>query len=86
MFCGYEEGVRTFDVCACGLGGWSFIRGASGNVPTEDAVNLFESMDITTGISLDRLIEAVAFLEDLLCRPLPGRMKRVLDYRRSCAE
>jgi hydroxymethylglutaryl-CoA lyase len=86
MFCGYEEGVRTFDVCAGGLGGCPFIRGAAGNVPTEDAVNLFESMGITTGISLDRLIEAVAFLEDLLRRPLPGRMKRVLDHRRSCAD
>jgi hydroxymethylglutaryl-CoA lyase len=85
MFCGYEEGVRIFDVCAGGLGGCPFIRGAAGNVPTEDAVNLFESMGIATGISLERLIEAVVFLEDLLRRPLPGRMKRVLEYRRSCA-
>ncbi len=85
MFCGYEEGVRTFDVCAGGLGGCPFIRGAAGNVPTEDAVNLFESMGIATGIALDRLIEAVAFLEDVLQRPLPGRMKRVLDHRRGCA-
>ena len=85
MFCGYEEGVRTFDVCAGGLGGCPFIRGAAGNIPTEDAVNLFESMGIATGISLDRLIAAVAFLEDVLQRPLPGRMKRVFDHRRCCA-
>jgi hydroxymethylglutaryl-CoA lyase len=85
MFCGYEEGVRTFDVCVGGLGGCPFIRGAAGNVPTEDAVNLFESMGIATGISLERLLPAVAFLEKVLQRPLPGRMKRVFDHRHSCA-
>ncbi len=85
MFCGYEEGVRTFDVCAGGLGGCPFIRGAVGNVPTEDAVNLFESMGIATGISLDSLLGAVTFLEEALHRPLPGRMKRVFAHQRSCA-
>ncbi len=80
MFCGYEEGVRTFGVCAGGLGGCPFIRGAAGNIPTEDAVNLFESMGIATGISLDRLLEAATFLEKVLHRQLPGRMKRVMDH------
>lgn len=84
MYCGYEEGVRTFDVCAGGLGGCPFIRGAAGNIPTEDAVNLFESMGIATGISLDRLLEAVTFLETVLRRQLPGKMKRVMDHRQAC--
>jgi len=84
MYCGYEEGVRTFDVCAGGLGGCPFIRGAAGNIPTEDAVNLFESMGIATGISLDRLLEAVTFLETVLHRQLPGKMKRVMDHRQAC--
>lgn len=78
MFSGYEEGVRIFDVCAGGLGGCPFIRGAAGNVPTEDAVHMFEAMGIATGIDLAAVIEAVSFLEETLNRPLPGRMKRVL--------
>ena len=53
MFAGYEEGVRVFDVCAGGLGGCPFVKGAAGNVPTEDAVNMFESMGIETGIDLE---------------------------------
>lgn len=84
MFSGYEAGVRVFDVCAGGLGGCPFIKGAAGNVPTEDAVNMFESMGIDTGIEIKTLIEAVVFLEKTLNRPLPGRMNRVLNFQKSC--
>jgi hydroxymethylglutaryl-CoA lyase len=84
MFSGYQAGVRVFDVCAGGLGGCPFVKGAAGNVPTEDAVNMFESMGIDTGIQLNPLIKAVAFLEKTLKRPLPGRMARVLSFQQSC--
>ena len=81
MVSGYEAGVRIFDVCAGGLGGCPFIRGAAGNVPTEDSVNLFESMGIDTGIDLKKIVEAVSFLESALSRSLPGRMSRVLRFQ-----
>ena len=78
MYAGYEAGVRIFDVAAGGLGGCPFVKGAAGNVPTEDAVNMFQSMGIETGIDLKALCEAVRFLEDRLGRTLPGRMSRIL--------
>lgn len=81
LFSGYELGVRSFDVCAGGLGGCPFVKGAAGNVPTEDAVNMFESMGIDTGIDLKAACEAAAFLETALGRSLPGRMKRVLKQQ-----
>jgi hydroxymethylglutaryl-CoA lyase len=84
MFSGYEVGIRIFDVCAGGLGGCPFVKGAAGNVPTEDAVNMFESMGIRTGIDLKGICDAVAVLEDALGRKLPGRMKRVLEYKGTC--
>jgi hydroxymethylglutaryl-CoA lyase len=84
LFAGYEAGVRSFDTCTAGLGGCPFVKGAAGNVPTEDAVNMFESMGIATGIDLARLCEAVDYLETTLGRPLPGRMKRVLFQTRRC--
>ncbi|MGI9537056.1 MAG: hydroxymethylglutaryl-CoA lyase [Desulfocapsaceae bacterium] len=84
MFSGYEAGVRIFDVCAGGLGGCPFIKGAAGNVPSEDAVHMFESMGIATGINLKKLMRAVDFLEDALERPLPGRMKKVLSSQPIC--
>lgn len=83
LFAGYEVGVRSFDTCAGGLGGCPFVKGAAGNVPTEDAVNLFGSMNVSTGIDLPALCEAVTYLETLLDRTLPGRMKRVLAHRPS---
>lgn len=84
MYSGYEAGVRVFDVCAGGLGGCPFIKGAAGNVPTEDAVNMFDSMGIETGIDLKQLIEAVVYLEKTLNRTLPGRMNRVIHFQASC--
>jgi len=78
LFAGYEVGVRSFDTCTAGLGGCPFVKGAAGNVPTEDAVNLFESMGIDTGIDLAALCDAVVYLETVLGRHLPGRMQRVL--------
>jgi hydroxymethylglutaryl-CoA lyase len=82
MLSGYEEGVRSFDVCAGGLGGCPFIKGAAGNVPTEDAVNMFESLGVDTGIDVQLVCEAVAVLENLLDRRLPGRMKSVIDFQK----
>jgi hydroxymethylglutaryl-CoA lyase len=83
MYTGYLAGVRKFDVCAGGMGGCPFIRGAAGNVATEDAVNMFESLDIATGIDLGGLIKAVSYLEDIIGRSLPGRMKRVIDFQQA---
>ena len=84
MFAGYEAGIRIFDTCTGGLGGCPFVKGAAGNIPTDDAVHMFESMEVATGINIAKLCEAVDFLEDKLERQLPGRMKRVLGYRRNC--
>ena len=49
MLAAYEEGVNIFDVSAGGLGGSPFVKGASGNVAAEDAVNLFEQIGVETG-------------------------------------
>ena len=63
MFSGYEAGVRSFDVCTGGLGGCPFVKGAAGNVPAEAAVNMFETMGISTGVDLPVLSNAVTMLE-----------------------
>jgi hydroxymethylglutaryl-CoA lyase len=81
LFSGYEAGVRSFDVCAGGLGGCPFVKGAAGNVAAEDVVNLFESIGIETGINMKTLCDAVDFLEETLGRRLPGHMKRVVGNR-----
>ncbi|KIX13078.1 hydroxymethylglutaryl-CoA lyase [Dethiosulfatarculus sandiegensis] len=84
MYEGYMAGVRIFDVALGGLGGCPFVKGAAGNIPTEDAVNLFEQMGINTGINLDILCNMVQRLKSLLGRDLPGRMCHVLKTLNGC--
>jgi len=83
MLAGYEAGVRIFDVAAGGLGGCPFIKGAGGNIPTEDAVNMFESIGVKTGIEIQKICLVVDIFESLLGRQLPGRMGRVLKAKTS---
>jgi hydroxymethylglutaryl-CoA lyase len=83
MLAGYEEGVRIFDVCSGGLGGCPFVKGAAGNVPTEDAAHMFEAIGLDTGIDLQNMGKVVEELEAILGRQLPGRMTRVLKATQS---
>ncbi len=74
---GFEAGVRTFDTSLGGLGGCPYAPGASGNVATEDVVDLFESAGIATGVDLDALADTTQWLaQEILRRPLPGRVYR----------
>jgi hydroxymethylglutaryl-CoA lyase len=74
---GYEEGVRVFDASLGGLGGCPYAPGASGNVATEDLVDLFERSGVATGVALDPLVDTTRWLEEsVLRRRLPGRVFR----------
>jgi len=76
----YEAGVRHFDSSFGGVGGHpakvKYGGGFTGNVCTEDLVNLFESMGIATGIDLDGLLSTAEFCEQALGRELYGRVTR----------
>jgi hydroxymethylglutaryl-CoA lyase len=84
---GFEAGVRVFDASLGGLGGCPYAPGASGNVATEDVVDLFEREGVPTGVDLDALVGATAWLErDVLKRPLPGRVYRARRAARQRAD
>jgi hydroxymethylglutaryl-CoA lyase len=76
----YEAGVRYFDCSFGGVGGHpaqvKYGGGYTGNVCTEDLVNLFESLGIPTGIDLDGLIATSRLCEEALGRELYGRVTR----------
>ena len=76
----YEAGVRYFDSSFGGVGGHpakvKYGGGFTGNVCTEDLVNLFESMGISTGIDLGGLLETAELCERALGRELYGRVTR----------
>jgi hydroxymethylglutaryl-CoA lyase len=84
---GYEAGVRCFDASVGGLGGCPYAPGASGNVATEDVVDLFERAGVRTGIDLDALVDTARWLEQqVLRRPLTGRVYRARLGERQRAE
>lgn len=69
-----EEGVATFDSSLGGLGGCPITTVASGNVATEDLVNLCEEMGLETGIDLRPVREASRRMEAFLGRRLPSHV------------
>ncbi|SQF97633.1 pyruvate carboxyltransferase [Paucimonas lemoignei] len=77
----YEAGARRFDASLGGLGGCPFAPGASGNICTEDLVNLCDEMGITTGVDLPQLLTLSRTLPSLLGHDLPGQ---VVKAGRNC--
>jgi hydroxymethylglutaryl-CoA lyase len=71
-----EAGAVRFDAALGGLGGCPFAPGASGNICTEDAVNMAEEIGISTGIDLLSLITLSRTLPALLGHDLPGQLMK----------
>ena len=61
-----EEHIRIIDASVAGLGGCPYAPGASGNVATEDVVYMLHDMGMETGIDLEQLVMAGAFISDVL--------------------
>ncbi|KTT65012.1 hydroxymethylglutaryl-CoA lyase [Pseudomonas oryzihabitans] len=72
----FEAGARRFDAALGGLGGCPFAPGASGNICTEDLVNLCMEIGVETGIDLARLIELSRTLPALLGHDTPGQVAK----------
>jgi hydroxymethylglutaryl-CoA lyase len=73
-----QAGATQFDGSVGGLGGCPYAPGASGNVATEDLVAMAEAMGIRTGVDLHALVEVSWFAEELVGRPLDGKVRRAL--------
>jgi hydroxymethylglutaryl-CoA lyase len=72
----YEAGARRFDASLGGLGGCPFAPGASGNICTEDLVNMCEEMGIDTSIDLPHLLTMSRRLPALLGHEMPGQVAK----------
>jgi hydroxymethylglutaryl-CoA lyase len=75
-----EAGVHHFDVALGGVGGHpakvKYGGGMTGNVCTEDFVNVLETMGVDTGIDLGALMDASRACETALGRTLDSRVAR----------
>jgi hydroxymethylglutaryl-CoA lyase len=76
VMAGLDEGVDSYESSFAGLGGCPFAPGATGNICTEDLVNLLNELGIETGIDLDRLCGVARRVEEVIGRPLPGQVMK----------
>ncbi len=73
-----QVGITHFDTAFGGMGGCPFIKGASGNIATEDLVCMLNQMGVRTGIDADRVAVLSRGLETFFGKTFSGRMQRVL--------
>ncbi|WP_422123463.1 hydroxymethylglutaryl-CoA lyase [Planococcus sp. X10-3] len=81
IFAALQAGVDRFDTSAGGLGGCPFAPGATGNVATEDVVNMLHRMNIRTGIDLDQLYKAIEIIEPHVSNPINTGMYTLYKNR-----
>ncbi|TAA72499.1 hydroxymethylglutaryl-CoA lyase [Planococcus salinarum] len=81
IFAALQAGVDRFDTSAGGLGGCPFAPGATGNVATEDVVNMLHRMDIRTGIDLEELYKAIDKIEPHVSNPINTGMYTLYKNR-----
>jgi len=69
-------GIVSLDASVGGIGGCPFAPAATGNIASEDLLYMLNRMGITTGVSIDALIETSRWLRDQIGRPLPGMLMK----------
>jgi hydroxymethylglutaryl-CoA lyase len=80
-----QMGIWQFDTSVAGLGGCPYAKGATGNVATEDVVFMLHGMGIATGIDLEKLVDAGAYISEALGRKPNSRAATALLNKRLVA-
>jgi hydroxymethylglutaryl-CoA lyase len=78
-----QMGIHIFDASVAGLGGCPYAKGATGNVGTEDVLFMLNGLGIETGVDIDKLVDAAAFISEVLGRKPVSRVGNALLAKRS---
>jgi hydroxymethylglutaryl-CoA lyase len=73
---GIDAGVRSFDGSVSGLGGCPFAPGATGNICTEDMVNMLEDMGYDTRVDLAKLLAVARRIPIVVGHDVPGQVMK----------
>ena len=78
VYAALQEGVWEFDTAIAGLGGCPFaaVKGAPGNISTEDVAFMCEEMGINTGLDVELLVKCAKMSEQIVGRELPSHLPR----------
>ncbi len=82
IFACLEAGVAVVDSSVAGLGGCPYAPGASGNVATEDVIYMLRGLAVETGVDLDALLQAGAFISRRLNRSPASALARTVAAKR----
>ncbi len=85
VYAALEVGIATFDASVAGLGGCPYAKGATGNVATEDVLFMLDGLGIETGVSIDGIVDAAAFMSGVLGRKPVSRSANALLAKRASA-
>jgi len=66
IYSALQCGVTVVDSAVAGLGGCPYAAGASGNVATEDVVYMLNGLNIDSGVDLEQVVQAGAFISQAL--------------------
>jgi len=71
-----QAGVQTLDSSLGGLGGCPFAPNATGNIATEDLINLLDRSGVAHDLDLRKAIATNQWFETIMGRPLPSLVAR----------
>jgi hydroxymethylglutaryl-CoA lyase len=75
-------GITTFDASSGGLGGCPYAPGAAGNLATDDLIYMLNGLGLETGVSLEGVSAASAFIAARIDHRLPSRFAQALEAHR----
>lgn len=78
IYSALQSGVSVVDSAVAGLGGCPYAAGASGNVATEEVVYMLNGLGVQTGVDLDKLVDAGAFISDRLGKKPNSKVSRAI--------
>ena len=71
-----DAGVTFLDASIGGIGGCPFAPAATGNIPTDDLLYMLERSGVTTGVSLEKIMDVSRWLEAELGRGVPALLPK----------
>ena len=82
VYAAMRQGVQRFDTAFGGLGGCPFISGASGNVATEDVINLLDGLGVGHGLALEQVCQVSEIASSKLGVDMPSVVYRLWQRQR----
>jgi hydroxymethylglutaryl-CoA lyase len=80
-FAAWRAGAASLDASIGGIGGCPFAPAATGNIPTEDTVYMFERMGVVTGYDLSMLLPTAVWLGQVIgAAQVPGMLSRAGEF------